>query len=132
MECWNWKGFGGDGLVAKSCTTLTTPWTVAHHAEGTDLEWNKEGIHNKMYPSMGHYRSDSLESLHVIRLVCAGCQSMLQVRSYPWGRTVSCTSCQFKRDEEDGWRENRVVMTIRNCLQLGCVMGWAVTPQFTH
>ena len=35
-----------------------------------------------MYPSMGHYRSDSLESLHVIRLVCAGCQSILQVTKF--------------------------------------------------
>ena len=25
-----WGGGGGGGLVAKSCPTLATPWTVAH------------------------------------------------------------------------------------------------------
>ena len=31
-KCVNLGGGGGGGLVAKSCPTLVTPWTVAHQA----------------------------------------------------------------------------------------------------
>ena len=33
------RGGGGGGLVAKSCLTLVTPWTIALPTQARKLEW---------------------------------------------------------------------------------------------
>ena len=44
------RGGGGGGLVAKSCLTLVTPWTIALPTQARKLEWVAMATHSNILP----------------------------------------------------------------------------------
>ena len=52
---------GGDGLVAKSCPTLATPWTVAHQAPLSMGFFRKEYWSGLPFPSPGDHTNPGVE-----------------------------------------------------------------------
>ena len=55
-------GAGGGGLVAKSCLTLVTPWTVAHQAPLSMGFPKQECWSGLPFPSPGNLPDPGIES----------------------------------------------------------------------
>ena len=88
VVCFSGIELYGGGLVAKSCPTLATPWTVACQAP-LFMRFSKQEYWSGLpFPSLGDLPNRGIKP----RSSALQADSLL---TEPWGKPLSCMSCLY-------------------------------------